>query len=73
MFNLKDFKAGVAAIDRDGNKYWYVGINPKYKRLASELVFCDKSGRLSDSYLSGSQFNYAESCYDLVNMDSEPK
>ena len=28
MFNLEEFKAGVPAVDRDGNKYVYIGVNP---------------------------------------------
>ena len=73
MFNLEEFKKGVPALTLDGQKRYYVGINPRKHGTSVELVTVDDNGNIHSYYISGNYFG--GSCNDnyLAEMYREPK
>lgn len=69
MFNLEEFKAGKAAIDRNGNKYWFVSICEDCND-DNKLVVRRDIGNITARFVNGSKSEIQEVIGDLIKMES---
>lgn len=73
MFNLEEFKAGVPALTRNGDKKYYIGINDRKKGSDRELITVDDDGDVSYYCINGNFYFDCKGGLDLVDMYREPK
>lgn len=69
MFNLEEFKAGKAALDRNGNKYWFFDICEECNDN-SKLIVRRDIGSITARFINGTSSLSQKVIGDLVKMES---